>query len=828
MRWLFLLVLLFQLPCLTGQAPAGLRLTQDFTDVALLDAITHLEKQFGLRFSFPREPVEQATVNCRFENAGWETINQCLFAAHHLEAERLKNGYVTLRPVSTTTIREWSLCLQIQGDDGKPLSYATVGVQASGLGGNTDENGRFAGALKAAATDSLVVQYLGYEPQRHCLQDLLRESCPTLRLAPAAFELASVTVEEYLADGITATPDGRRVTFDTRKTPPIPGFAGTEVYRMLSLLPGINNAGETAGDLNIRGGSRDQNLILWDGIPIYTSGHYFSMISNFNAALIDEVNVWRGPAEAGYGGRVSGVVQLTTDREVVTKLAAGAEVNLLGANLHAKIPVVRNKSDVHLGLTSSIDGLIPGPTYQSYRKQVFQGQAFDLVLRADEGALDKTEAFDFTEFNGRWQYNFTDRHQLTLSGFTQRDDFSYTLSQGNTNRFFSERLSTRNAGLSLNYRQTFSGGQQLTAQVAETAFRNQGATSYQERRNEEAEQRRSEITETSVRLHYDFKPGQQGQFKTGLQAQRYGYRVGFGFLNTLADTSGTENIGDEDVRATALFGTYVWQPPQQKFRAEIGLRLQYYEPANTVYAEPRLSGSLRLHDDWLLKAGYGENHQFPAEIIFLNPQRVSATIPLWTLADGDRVKVLHSKEGSIGITGQPKSWLFEVEVYHKRVDGLSTFGSNVQNNGIVAGNALASGLDVLIKKRWKKWRSWAIYSLSKTDWRFPFREDSLRLGSESDYFPADNDRRHQLRLVNTYQHNNWSFSVGWRIHSGSRFTAPGEARLLARGGGQDPLIRLIRGPNNAETLPAFHRLDLSAFYAFGATASRGLKGRVGV
>lgn len=819
----FLLPILFVvLPLALAAQPAEeVRLTANFTNTPLLEAIQHLEKKFGLIFSFPQAAVTGVRANCRFEAAGWAEIDQCLFAANLLTCERLDDGYVTLRPNAAETEQNWNFCLRISGQGDTPLPFAPIGVSRTGRAVSTDDQGQFSGNLRAAATDSLTIQYLGYAPLRLSVKDAVAGGCPTFTLVPASVELAAVLVAEYLTDGITATPDGRRVNFDPQATPPVPGFAGTEVYRMLSLLPGVNNAGETAGDLNIRGGSRDQNLVLWDGIPVYTSGHYFGMISNFNAELIDQVSVWRGQAEAAYGGRVSGVVKIDTDRNVSDRLSAGAELNLLGVNAFVKAPLVKGKSDLHLGYTASLDGLLAAPTYQQYRAQVFQGDAYERILEAENS----TEKFAFQEFNGRWQYNLNEHEQLTLSGFMQQDDFSYQL---NPSRFVSlaEAVSTRNAGGSLQYTRKWAGKKQLEIQAVMTDFANQGDSRLTERRNEQSDVRMSAIRESSLRVSYDFPAGESSAFKTGFQLQQFDHELGLNFTNTLADTSNRISINDGKAVAAAAFGTYVWAPANSPWRAELGLRLQQYGPTQKVYPEPRISGSYRFSDGWLLKAGYGGNHQFSLEIINLNAQRVSATTPLWTLADGQRTQVLASREGSFGISGQPKGWLFDLEVYHKRVDGLSTIGSTVLNQGFLTGNSRSTGLDLLVKKRWGNLRTWAIYSLSKTEWRFPFPENSREAGTG--YFPADNDRRHQLRLVNTWQSGPWSFSLGWRLHSGKRYTVPETITIRTRANGGDPVIRLRQGPLNGATLPVFHRLDLSAFYDFSAKQPSGWHGRIGL
>lgn len=808
-----------------AQSAEDLRLTVDFQNTPLLQAITHLEKKFNLIFSFPREEVTSKNVDCHFNNAGWEEIDQCLFSLNALTSERLGDGYVTLRPVSPAEEKTWDFCVRVTGPDNTPLPFATIGVARTGRAVSADETGQFSGKLPAALTDEVTVQSLGFEPVQLALHELVGQECPTVFLSPSSIELASVVVAEYLTDGITATPDGRRVNFDPDQTPAVPGFASTEVTRMLALLPGVNNVNESAGNLSIRGGSRDQNLVLWDGIPVYTSGHYFGMISNFNADLVGEVSIWRGLAEADFGGRVSGVIKINTDHEVSDHFSAGAEINLLGVNAFVKAPVIKGKSDLHLGYTTSIDGLLTAPTYQRYREQVFQGDAFARILGAEEDNLPITEGFDFQEFNGRWQYNLSERQQLTLSGFVQHDDFSYLLGTPRIFRTYQEELMTDNTGVSLNYANQLAGQRSLSIQAALTDFSNQGITRLENRGVEISDRRASALQEASVRASYQFPVRKNDVLKVGTQLQRYANKLEYSFSNTLADTLNTGSVTDREATAIAAFGTYVWAPAGSPWRAELGLRTQYYQPTGKVYPEPRLSGSFQLNDQWLLKAGYGENHQFPLEIITFNAQRLSATTPLWTLADGERAKVLASKEASFGISGQPKGWLIDLEFYTKQVDGLSTLGSSLQSDGFLHGNSRSKGLDLLIKKRWKNLRTWAIYSLSKTEWQFPFRQ--FAADPEPGYFPADNDRRHQLRIVNTYQHKNWSFSLGWRIHSGNPYTIPGQVRINTRNGSDTPVIRVKSGPLNAENLPAFHRLDLSAFYSFTSTKDRGLKGKIG-
>jgi len=770
MRLIALVIAVFFILPLAGQDLDKLKLTVTFEDTPLLEAITHLEKKFDLIFSFPREEVDGKTVNCSFQEADWETINQCLFAARNLDAIAQKTPYISLRPIAGTKELDWQLCVKILGQDGTPLPFAPLGLPANGLSFATDDVGRYEGTVTAASTDIVSIQYLGYAGRELPLHELIGGNCTTITLVPTSIELASVVVSEYLTEGISATADGRRVDLDPERMPAVPGFTNGEVYRSLSLLPGINNLDETAGDLSIRGGARDQNLVLWDGIAVYTSGHYFSMISNFSTELIDNVSVWRGQSDAAYGGRVSGVVRFETD----------------------------------------LPGLLPAPTYQGYRAQVFQNEAFERILKAEETG---SETFDFQEINVRWQYNFGAGQRLTVSGFRQRNDFSYLLQQ-TERQFLGEQTTILSSGLSANYVQPLGMGA-LRLQVAHSDYANAGEGGFQRgERNRITSSRSSELRETSLRLSITKPFTRKGQLTAGVQLQRYGHELDFLYENRLADSIRQINNPEINALAGAAYGSYEWSP-RGPFSASFGLRLQYYAPTQELYPEPRVSGSYRLMDNWLLKAAYGENHQFPLEIIQLNPQRVSGTLPLWTLADGSRVKVPASREFSAGISGQPGTWLFDLEAYHKQIKNISTLNTTVLSKDYTNGDSRSYGLDLLVRKRWKNVRGWVIYSLSQTDWRFD--------GIENDnYFPADNDRRHQLRLMGSWRHKRWSFTTGWRLHSGQRNTAP-EKIVNQRG-----QTRLKRGSTNGAVLPTFHRLDASVFYSWALPEESNWRGEIGL
>ncbi|MEL6143041.1 MAG: TonB-dependent receptor, partial [Bacteroidota bacterium] len=501
------------------------------------DAVKELEKEFGLTFSFVEELLLDKAVNCQFQDAGWTEVVDCLFTPKGLQAEVLDGGYVVLKLLPLDVPRSWPICLHLRDEKGEGLPFVTIQQSGGGQGFTTDVFGRWNEPVIARPNDSLEFHFLGYAPQCFSIQDLSRSSCSNIQLVPMGIELASVVVTEYLTDGINATATGRPVLIAPQQIPALPGFAENEVYRSLSLLPGVNSPDETAGGLNIRGGGRDQNLVLWDGIPVYSSGHYFGMISPFVPELIDEVRIWRGQANAAFGGRLSGVIEMNTDRRVVDDWQVGVGGNLTHGSAYVKAPILPGRSDVHLAYRSSSNALLEGPTYASYRNQIFQGSALETFFPEDEFFTDSLftgeQNFAFHEFNGRWQWNPSPQTRLTVSGFSQYDDFKLNLSAPFESGVYEDYFAERNWGVGLIFGQQLANRSELQLQVAWSDYNYLTGSSFMELRSSVSSERFSGIRDANARLDYRFKPRERDLLKIGLHYQNLDSYYEFGELDLL-------------------------------------------------------------------------------------------------------------------------------------------------------------------------------------------------------------------------------------------------------------------------------------------------------
>jgi hypothetical protein len=92
-------------------------------------------------------------------------------------------------------------------------------------------------------------------------------------LKPSKEELNQVMINVYLTPGLQKYIDGSTV-LNTKKFGILPGLVDPDVLQSIQALPGVESTNESIANINVRGGTNDQNLMLWDNIKMYHSGHF--------------------------------------------------------------------------------------------------------------------------------------------------------------------------------------------------------------------------------------------------------------------------------------------------------------------------------------------------------------------------------------------------------------------------------------------------------------------------------------------------------------------------------------------------------------------------
>jgi hypothetical protein len=117
----------------------------------------------------------------------------------------------------------------------------------------------------------------------------------------------------------------------------------TDPNRVLADAPGVQGAGENVAGLHVRGGATSHNLVLLNGIPLYSAVHYSAASSAVMPEAIGGATLHTGVSSARFGEHLAGVLELETPDPVA--VPDGARGSLGSADLRqlvlGDVPAVR-------------------------------------------------------------------------------------------------------------------------------------------------------------------------------------------------------------------------------------------------------------------------------------------------------------------------------------------------------------------------------------------------------------------------------------------------------------------------------------------------------
>ncbi|NJM16836.1 MAG: Plug domain-containing protein [Bacteroidales bacterium] len=178
---------------------------------------------------------------------------------------------------------------------------------------------------------------------------LYKNGLLNISLENKATELQEVEIIAESRQNVTSSQMGLN-KLDSKIINEIPStFGEKDVIKSALLLPGVKTVGEASGGFNVRGGSADQNLILFNGATIYNSSHLFGFFSAFNPDAVEGLDLYKGSIPAEYGGRVSSVMNIESKEASNQHFKGEGSIGLLTSRLTLEIPVIKNHVSVLAG-----------------------------------------------------------------------------------------------------------------------------------------------------------------------------------------------------------------------------------------------------------------------------------------------------------------------------------------------------------------------------------------------------------------------------------------------------------------------------------------------
>ncbi len=702
--------------------------------------------------------------------------------------------------------------------------------------GLTDEQGYF--KVKLPLRDSISISYLGYDTKTITAATFLDSSCDTIRLKPAVLNLSQVVIKEYLTTGIQKNKDAS-INVSTKKLRILPGLVEPDVLQSLHLISGVSSPTEDPAGLYIRGGTPDQNLVLWDGIKMYNNGHFFDQISTYNPNIVKNVKVYRGGTSVQYGDRVSGVIIIESDDDLTDELKIGGGVNFTHADLFVKVPL-SEKIGVMGAFRRSTTDLYSNIGYNNLVRKVFQNTRADVSDDTVENTLDRefredNFSFSDTNFKAVWNPNSNNTIKFsTIFAENKLDNITLPREVDALSSFSTEDLyKIRNVGTSLNWKKKYSNS---SVQKVSSYFSSYDTRYSISRKVLNANQnldftQNNNVTDIGIEYSLDIPITKKRSLTLGYQyaynETKYNYRQAL--TGDFEDAFMSITNGNSNNHT--LYSEFTHKG--KKTYASFGLRGSYLSNTDQVFIEPRMFSSLEVFKNFRVTASAEiKNQQLNnfSDFTSLSPSIGSLPVVnnLWLLSgnilyEGNPffIPIIKSKQFTFGSLYTYRGWNFDLEGYYKRLTDINSINNIIlqivpsqSDTGIDIGKEERIGFDFLLKKRIRNYRFWIGYSYSKTLITFPTLQQKS--------FPSNFNQQHIFNISQTLKVNQIEFALGWNYATGSPFT-----KLIPDENGFFGNIIEPKGIN-VNRFKAYHRLDASVLYRFTIKTKNPWGGMLGV
>ncbi len=777
--------------------------------VNIISYINQLEEQFDVKFSYLDEDLESVQILIP-ETSGLEAILDDIEDQTQLIIKKLSDRYYTLSKSVTVDI-----CARILDNfEQNTLGGATIEVLGSSIATVTDSNGGF--KLAQIPRKAVIrIRYIGYKTRYVTADELVNsDPCKTILLGVSYQELDEVVIYQFLTTGISKQTDGS-IEINSTEFGILPGLIEPDVLQTVQALPGIKSIDETVSDINIRGGTNDQNLILWDGIKMYQSGHFFGLISAFNPYLTDKVSIVKNGTSAQYGDGVSGVIIMETNDEIDNRANGGAGFNLISADAYGQVPFSEKLAIQFSGRRSMTD-FFNTPTYDEFSDRAFQNTQIKISNTNNTDArIIQDENFYFYDFSGKLLYDVNSRHKIRLNFININNRLDYTEINQDDTRTNESNLDQENLSFGArwdgNWTDNFSTS--LNAYYTLYEMDSKNVTAF----GQQILDQRNEVDERSLKISGNYIFPNRLNWFSGYQYSEVGV-TNFTEVSQPPFQSDIKAV----IRMHSAFSEIGYTTPEDNLRIRVGGRFNYIENLDTfseIIIEPRLNFSYLLAPHLTLEVLGEFKNQVTNQIIDLEQNFLGIEKRRWILSDENTLPITKSKQGSVGFNYDKRNWFLSLEGYYKKGDGISTSTQGFQNqnqfNGEI-GRYDVKGLEFLINHKNNKFSTWLSYEYNKNDYTF---DDIV-----PPEFPNNLDIRHSLTFASTYSYNNFKLGIGLNYRTGKPFTEP-----LPGPEGIDfstlPATIVYEEPNSSR-LPDYLRADASALYNFNLSptvkASAGL------
>ena len=687
---------------------------------------------------------------------------------------------------------------------GEPVIGVAVYIDKPRIGVVTDQFGYYSITLPRGRHE-LRVRSIGMKDTKRQIM-LYSDGKLEIEMEDDVIALKEVVIEAEKDVNVSGLQMGlERLDIRTLRQVPT-AFGEADLLKVVLTLPGVKSVGESSVGLNVRGGSTDQNLILYNDATIYNPSHLFGFFSAFNPDMIKSVELYKSGIPSRYGGRLSSVLEVTTRDGNKKKLSGSGGIGVLTGRLTLEGPIIKEKSSFLIGARS---------TYSDWLLSSLKNPAF------------KNSRANFYDLNAHITHEFNEKNTIYLTGYYSQDEFRlnsdtvYNYNNMNATlkwkHIFNTKLYSVFTGTTSRYKYSVSSDQnpvnayKLTFQIDQTTFKTD--FNYYPTAKHTID---FGVSSNLYKLHpgqfqplggeslvrSDVVPTEQALESAIYVGDRFDisprFSINFGLRYSLFNYLGPKDI-------------YVYPNGSPKTEANMLDTLSYGAGKNIkTYHGPeyRISARYAFTPDASIKVSFNRMRQY---LHMLSNTTAMAPTDIWKLSDPNILPQV-GDQFSVGLYKNFKNNTIEtsVEGYYKTMDNVLDFRSGatlIMNHHpeteVVRAEGMAYGVEFLVKKITGRFNGWLSYTYSRTFLRVDQSVPQENI-NQGEYYPSNFDKPHDVTWVGNYRINRrFSVSLNFTYSTGRPITLPLAKYELAGS------PRVYYSERNQYRIPDYYRADLS-------------------
>ncbi|MGM0497358.1 MAG: TonB-dependent receptor [Bacteroidota bacterium] len=691
-------------------------------------------------------------------------------------------------------------------NNGEVLIGVNVYLKGTSIGTASNSYG-FYSLTFSEGRQTVVFSYTGYKSKEF---DLELESDTTLNveLVPQAENIEEVVVSGRKKDENVRSTEMSVEKLNSRTIEKIPVLMGeADMLKTLQLTPGVKSMGSMSTGMSIRGGGRDQNLLLLDEAPVYSAEHLSGLFSVFNNDAVKNTKLYKANIPPRYGGRLSSLIDIRMKDGNSREFAGSGGIGLISSRLTLEGPIVEDKASF----------IVSG-------RRTYTDLAVDLFKEISKDDDIQDFPLYFYDLNMKANYRLDDNNRLYASGYFGRDKFSYELGEdinsgfdwGNYtttlrwNHVFNQKLFSNFTLLTSNYDYLLEN--QFSAKDEESSY----SFEYD-----------AFVKDYSLKMDFGYYLNDLNTIRFGMQSTFHDFNLG-----DVRGQQGSQEFETALPKSKSIeSGIYLSNEQEigENWSFNYGLRYSLFQnigkatvnvvddnynvtgekkyDEGEIYQtyqnlEPRFAMTYVLSDDQSIKASYSRTSQY---IFIASNSRRGNPLDVWMSANPN----IKPQVGDQYSTGYYRNFFdnkieTSLDVYYKDMRNQVAFKAFAEpqfnpdiEEDLRVGKGRAYGAELMIRKPKGRLSGWISYSYSTSELKI---KDIQHKG----WYPSPFDRPHDLDIVAMYDlTSRISISANWSYKTGRPLNAP--AARYEYGG----VIAPYYSGRNQDRMPDYHQLDLN-------------------